>query len=53
MGIGGIVGSVDPNTKLWIDSCKVDDNTVQGAIAVGGILGGAERTFDNTNHQLQ
>ena len=41
MGIGGIVGSVDPNTKLWIDSCKVDDNTVQGAIAVGGILGGA------------
>lgn len=41
MGIGGIVGSVDPITKLWIDSCKVDDNTVQGAIAVGGILGGA------------
>lgn len=40
MAIGGIAGMVDPNVNLWIDSCSVEDCTINGAIAVGGILGG-------------
>ena len=40
MAIGGIAGMVDPNVNLWIDSCSVEDYTINGAIAVGGILGG-------------
>lgn len=40
MAIGGIASMVDPNVNLWIDSCSVEDCTINGAIAVGGILGG-------------
>lgn len=40
MAIGGIAGMVDPNVNLWIDSCSVEDCNINGAIAVGGILGG-------------
>lgn len=40
MALGGIAGMVDPNVNLWIDSCSVEDCNINGAIAVGGILGG-------------
>lgn len=40
MAIGGIAGMVDPNVNLWIDSCTVEDCNINGAISVGGILGG-------------
>lgn len=41
LAVGGIVGCVDPDVKLWIDSCSVETTYLSGAIAVGGILGGA------------
>lgn len=40
MALGGIAGMADPNVNLWIDSCSVEDCNINGAIAVGGILGG-------------
>lgn len=42
IGVGGIVGSSDPDTKLWVDSCFIKDNSsITGAFGIGGILGGA------------
>lgn len=47
MALGGIAGMVDPNVNLWIDSCTVEDCKINGAIAVGGILGGGT-TYSKT-----
>lgn len=47
MALGGITGMTDPNVNLWIDSCSVEDCKINGAIAVGGILGGGT-TYSKT-----
>lgn len=47
MALGGIAGMADPNVNLWIDSCSVEDCNINGAIAVGGILGGGT-TYSKT-----
>ncbi len=39
-GIGGVVGILDSNATLWVDSCEVTGSTsISGDYAVGGVLG--------------
>ena len=38
-GIGGMVGLVDPNASVMIDSCYNNGTEVRGGYGVGGILG--------------
>lgn len=40
IGTGGILGAVDANAKVWIDSCLVSGGHISGSYGAGGILGG-------------